>query len=92
MPSHFVSYVVIAARPTSYGSISIDINNRHLDGHAIEINNTPHRLRRSSRCYTLINAVYKIVKSSGGFANQPNPVPHLNIQLTSTFIKLKHCY
>ena len=80
MVSNFISYVVIAARPAANSSVSININNSHLDGHAVEINNTPDRLWCSRRCYALINAVYEVVKSSGGLANQPNPVTYLHTQ------------
>ena len=78
--SHFIGYVVIKARPAANGNIGIDVNNSDLDGHAIQINHTPDGLWRPICCYTLVNTVYEIVKSSGRFANQPNPVPDLRMQ------------
>ena len=63
---------------------TISVNHRHLHSHSIEINHAPDRLRRSSRCYALISAIYKVVKSARRFANQSDPVTFLHANSTAT--------
>ena len=60
---HIIGHIAIMVRLAA-SDIAINVNNCHLDCHSIQIDHTPDRLWCSSCCYTLINVIYEVVKSS----------------------------